>query len=163
MSGRTWLRLGAKAVHDIASIGFGGGLAACLVINVTANRASAAEFATARQLFAAIAQYALIPSMAVVVVSGLIAMAATRGYHDAGWAWVKAVLGISVFVGTVRLVGSGSAQADIAAAAAAATTDPSLLDAMLRSERNMLWLLIALCVVNVVLAVGRPRMMITVR
>ena len=160
MNGRTWLRLGAKAVHDIASIGFGGGLAACLVINLTANRASASEFATARHLFAAIAQYALIPSMAIVVVSGLIAMAATRGYHDAGWAWVKAVLGISVFVGTVRLVGSGGAQAELAAAV---VNDPSLLDAMLRSERNMLWVLIALCVVNVVLAVWRPRMMITVR
>ena len=163
MNARSWLRLSAKAIHDIASIGFGGGLVACLVINLTANRASASEFATARHLFAAIAQYALIPSMAVVVVSGLIAMAATRGYQDAGWAWVKAVLGISVFVGTVRLVGAGGAQADLAAAAMVTATDAGVLDAALRSERNMLWLLIALCVVNVVLAVWRPRMMMTVR
>ena len=159
MNGRRWLRLGAKAVHDIAAIGFGGGIAACLVINSVANRASASEFASARQAFAAIAQYVLIPSMAVVVVSGLIAMAATRGYQDAGWAWVKAILGLSVFLATVRVVGSDSKQADLAAAA----TDPTLLDAMLRSERNMLWLLIALCVVNVVLAVWRPRMMIKIR
>lgn len=159
MNGRRWLRLGAKAVHDIASIGFGGGLAACLVINLTANRASSAEIAAARQVFAAIAQYLLIPSMAVVVVSGLIAMMATRGYQDAGWTWVKAVLGISVFVATVRVVGGGSKQAELAAAA----TDAGLLDAMLRSERNMLWLLIALCVVNVVFAVWRPRLMIKVR
>ncbi len=147
-------------MHDIASIAFGGALAACLVVNVMANRESSTEFAASRQVFAAIAQYLLIPSMAILVVSGLIAMAATRGYQDAGWAWVKAVLGISVFVATVRVVGSGGKHAELVAAIA---TDPGLLDTMLRSERNMLWLLIALCVVNVVLAVWRPRLSITVR
>ena len=82
--------------------------------------------------------------------------------QDAGWVWVwvKAVLGIRVFVATVRLVGSDIKQAELVAAIA---TDPSTLDAMLRSERNMIWLLIALCVVNVVLAVWRPKMMIKVR
>ena len=127
MNGSRWTRLGAKVLHDIASISFGGGLAACLVINLTANRASASEFASARQVLAAIAEYVLIPSMAVVVVSGLIAMMATRGYQDAGWAWVKAVLGISVFVATVRLVGASSKQAELVAA----VTDPGMLDAML--------------------------------
>lgn len=158
MNGTRLLRLSAKALHDIASIAFGGGLAACLVINFVANRVSATEFAAARRAFAAIAQYLLIPSMAVVVVSGIIAMAATRGYQDAGWAWVKAVLGISVFVATLRVVGLGSNQAEFAAALA----DPGALDALLRTERNMLWVLIVLCVVNVVLAVGRPKMMIKV-
>ena len=159
MNSSRWLRLGAKALHDIASIAFGGGLVACLVINLTANRTSSPEFAAARQVFAAIAQYVLIPSMAVVVVSGLIAMMATRGYQDAGWTWVKAVLGISVFVATVRVVGGSSKQAELAAAA----TDAGWLDAMLRSERNMLWMLIALCVVNVLFAVWRPKMMIRIR
>lgn len=158
MNAQQWLRLSAKAVHDIASIGFGGGLAACLVVNLTANPAAAVEFAAARNTFAAIAEFVLIPSMAIVVVSGLIAMATTRGFHDAGWAWVKAVLGISVFVATVRLVGLGTKQAELAAAA----TDQSLLHAMLRSERNMLWVLIALCVVNVLFAVWRPRLMIKI-
>lgn len=159
MTGSRALRLGAKALHDIASISFGGGLAACLVINLMANRASASEFATARQLFAVIAQYVLIPSMTFVVVSGLIAMMATRGYKDAGWAWAKALLGVSVFVATVRLVGSGSLQAELLAA----VSDPSALDGLLRSERNMLWVLIVLCVVNVLFAVWRPKMMIKVR
>ena len=133
MNSQRWMRLGAKAVHDIASISFGGGLAACLVINLMANRASSSEFATARQVFTAIAQYVLIPSVAVVAVSGLAAMMATRAYQDAGWVWVKAVVGISV------------------------------LEAMLHSELNMLWLLVALCVINVFFAVWRPKLMITIR
>jgi hypothetical protein len=159
MNGRRALRLGAKALHDIAAIGFGGAMAACLVINLVANRASPAEFAAARHAFAAIAQYVLVPSMAVVVVSGLIALAATRAHRDAGWAWLKALLGLSVFEATLLVVGSSRPQAELAAAA----TDPALLDALLRSERNTLWLLIALSVVNVLLAVWRPRLSVKVR
>ena len=159
MNGKRWLRLTAKALHDIASIAFGGGLVACLVINLIASRMSISEFAASRQVFAAIAQYVLIPAVAVVALSGLVAMMATRGYQDAGWAWVKAVLGISVLVATFRVVGSSTTSSELAAVAA----DPGALAVLLRSERNMLWLLIALCVVNVVLAVWRPKMMIKIR
>ena len=154
MNSRRWLRLGAKALHEIASIGFGGALATCLVINLVANRASSEQFAAARKVFAAIAQYVLFPSMGIFVVSGLIYLAATRSYANAGWAWVKALLGLSVFEATLLIVGSGRQQAELAAAAANAT----LLDSPLRSERNTLWLLIAVSVANVVLAVWRPRL-----
>ena len=47
---RRWVRLGAKTLHDVASITFGGALAACLVINQVASRESAAEFAAATGL-----------------------------------------------------------------------------------------------------------------
>ena len=154
MNGRRWLRLGTKTLHEIASIGFGGALAACLVINLVPNRASSERFAAARKVFAAIAQYVLFPSMGIFVVSGLIYLAATRSYANAGWAWVKALLGLSVFEATLLIVGSGRQQAELAAAAANAT----LLDSPLRSERNTLWLLIAVSVANVVLAVWRPRL-----
>ena len=157
--GRRWLRQGSKALHEIAGIGFGGALAACLVINLVADRSAAPDFAVARQLFAAIARFVLVPSMAVVVVSGLISLAATRGYHDAGWAWLKALLGLSVFEATLLVVGASGKQAELAAAA----SDPALLAQLLRSERNTLWLLLALSVVNVLLAVWRPKLSVTVR
>ena len=153
-SRRRWVRLGAKTLHDLASLGFGGALAACLVINQVASRDTAAEFAAARQAFAAIAQFLLVPSMFVVVLSGLLALAATRAYTGAGWAWVKALLGLSLFEATLVVVGSRQKQAEIVAA----YVDPALLDTLLRSERNTLWLLLALSVVNVVLAVWRPRL-----
>ena len=159
-SGRRLWRLVAKVLHEVSAIGFGGGLAACLLINLMADRSSPAAFAAARQAFAAIANYLLVPSMAVVVVSGLLAIAATRGYIDAGWAWLKALLGITVFEATLMVVGSGSRHAELLAAA---TADPAGLATLLRSERNTLLLLIALCVVNVVLAVWRPRLTWRVR
>ena len=52
------------------------------------------------------------------------------------------------------VVGSKQKQAEIVAAYA----DPALLDSLLRSERNTLWLLLVLSVINVVLAVWRPRL-----
>ena len=153
-SRRRWLRLGAKTLHDLASMTFGGALAACLLINQIANREAGAEFTAARLTYSAIAQYLLIPSMFVVVLSGLIALAATRAYTSASWAWFKALLGISVFEATLVLVGSNQKQAAILAAQA----DPALLATLLRAERNTLWLLIVLSVINVVLAVWRPRL-----
>lgn len=159
-SSRRWWRMGAKVLHEVASIGFGGGLAACLVINGLADRSSPEAFASARIAFSAIAKYLLVPSMAVVVVSGLLAIAATRGYMDAGWAWLKALLGITVFEATLVVVGSDSRQAEMLAAV---TANPVALDALLRSERNTLLLLIVLCIVNVVLAVWRPRLTYRVR
>lgn len=159
-SSRRWWRMGSKVLHEVASIGFGGGLAACLLINGLADRSSPEAFATARTAFSAIAKYLLVPSMAVVVVSGLLAIAATRGYMDAGWAWLKALLGITVFEATLVVVGSGSRQAEMLAAV---TANPVALDTLLRSERNTLLLLIVLCIVNVVLAVWRPRLTYRVR
>jgi hypothetical protein len=156
MNQRTWLRLGAKTVHDIASIGFGGALAACLVINLTSNPAATAEFLAARQVFAAIAKYVLVPAMAVMTLSGLLALVATRGYRDAGWAWLKAIFGINVFAATLLLAGSAGNLGEIAAAVAAA--DLAALQRQLRSERITLWLLMALVVVNVILAVWRPKL-----
>lgn len=159
MTGRAWWRRSLKALHEISAIGVGGGLAACLVIGMTARIASPVEFAVARQAIAAIARYVLLPSLAVVLVTGLLAIAATRAFHDAGWAWVKALLGLSVFEATLVTVGASTRQAELAAAAA----DPGLLASLLHSERNTLLLLLGLSVANVVLAVWRPRLTVKIR
>lgn len=156
MNGRGWFRLGMKALHELGAIGLGGGLLVCLVLNSTADRTSPAEFAAARHLFAAVAQYVLLPSMGIVVVSGLLALAATRGYLGARWAWAKAALGLSLFEATFLVVGSADRQSDLTAAMVAA--DSALADSLLRAERNTLVLLLVLSVVNVVLAVWRPRL-----
>lgn len=159
MTGRAWWRRGLKALHEIAAIAVGGSLVACLVIGATANAASPAEFSAARQSVAAIARYVLVPSLAGVLVTGMLAIAATRAFHDAGWTWVKALLGLSLFEATLVTVGASVHQAELAAAAA----DPGLLASMLHSERNTLLLLIGLSAANVVLAVWRPRLTVKIR
>ena len=155
---RFWRR-SLKAVHEVASLGLGGGLAACLVLNLSSRGTSPENFVAARTAVDLIAHYILFPSLAGVLLSGLFAIAAKRGFHDAGWAWVKALLGLSVFEATLVTIGASRHQAELAAAAA----DPVLLSSMLNSERNTLFLLIAVCVANIVLAVWRPKLMIKIR
>ncbi len=159
MTGRAWWRRSLKALHEIAAIGSGGALAACLVIGLTANTASPSDFAAARLAIAGIARYVLLPSLALVLVTGMLAIAATRAFHDAGWAWLKALLGLSVFEATLVTIGASTRQAELAAAGA----DPTLLASLLHSERNTLWLLLGLSVANVVLAVWRPRLVPKIR
>ncbi len=155
---RFWRR-GLKALHEIAALGLGGGLAACLVINLGFQGGSPESFMTARIAFDAIARYILIPSLAAILLSGLLSIAATRGFHDAGWAWVKALLGISLFEATLLTVGASRRKEELLTAA----TDPSLLASLLTSERNTLLLLIGICIANIALAVWRPKLMIEIR
>ena len=122
-----------------------GSLAACLVLVATAPAHPAVAYAAARQGIAVITQWLLVPSLALVLISGLLAIAANKAYHNAAWAWVKALLGISLFEGTLLTVG-------------AAARDPGELPAALHSEWGTLWLLLAVAVTNIVLAVWRPRL-----
>ena len=161
MTGRAWWRRGLKIVHELSGIGVGGGFAACLVLGWTADPGSPAAFLASRDAVAAICRWILVPSLAVVLVSGLLAIAATRGYHSAGWAWVKAATGLLLFESTLVTVAASTRQAELAGAAVAG--DPSLAAALLRSERTTLWVLLALVVANVVLAVWRPRLAWKVR
>ena len=163
MNGRAAWRRSLKILHELSGIGVGGGFAACLVVGFAADPASPVAFAASRDIVAAIARWVLVPSLAVVLVTGLLAIAATRGYHDAGWAWVKAATGLLLFEATLVTVAASSRQAELASAVAAAASDPTLVAALLHSERTTLWVLLGLAVANVVLAVWRPRLVWKVR
>lgn len=155
---RFWRR-SLKALHELAALGLGGGLAACLVINLRFQGDAIESFVAARQCFEAIAQFVVIPSLAVILLSGLLSIAATRGFHDAGWAWVKALLGLSLFEATLLTVGASRKKDELLAV----VTDPSLLANLLNAERNTLLALIGICLVNIILAVWRPKLTITIR
>lgn len=147
-----------KALHEIGAIGVMGALATCVVLAWTAPTDSPVGYAAVRQGIAEVSKWILVPSLAIVVVSGLLSMAVTDAFHDAGWAWLKALLGLAMFEGTLLTV-SGSARraAELSAEAAAGQADPAQLAAVLRTEWGGLWLLLALSLANIVLAVWRPR------
>jgi len=147
-----------KALHELSAIGVLGSLACCLVLTATAPTESLVGYAAVRQGIAAIAQYLLLPSLGIVLISGLLAIAADNLYKNAAWAWIKALLGISVFEGTLLTINAGARRAaDLSALAASGHGDPEQLAQVLHSEWGGLWLLMALSLANVVLAVWRPR------
>jgi hypothetical protein len=145
-----------KSLHELGAVGVVGSLAACLVLVATAPTHSAVGYAAVRESIAALAKWLLVPSLGIVLVSGLLAIAANRAFHNAVWAWVKALLGVSMFEGT--LLTSARRAADLSALAASGHADPAQLAEVVRTEWGGLWLLISLSVANILLAVWRPRL-----
>jgi hypothetical protein len=156
---RLVLRKTLKVLHEVGSVGVLGAFAASLVLIAAApSPHELLAYAAARQGIAAIARWLLVPSLALVLISGLLAMVANDAYMEAGWAWIKALLGLSMFEGSLVTV-SGSARhaAQLAALAASGQPDPAQLAEVLRTERGGLWLLLLIALANIVLAVWRPR------
>ena len=88
----------------LGAIGFMGGLATCLVLVVNTAVEPTASFASIRNGIALINKWLLTPSLLVVLVSGLLAIAASDTYKNAGWAWMKALLGLVTFEGTLLTI-----------------------------------------------------------
>jgi hypothetical protein len=82
-----------------------------------------------------------------------------RPYHNAGWAWAKAVSDILVFEsGFVGILGPMQREAERSAAALAGKIEASSLAASLTAERNTLWILLAVATANVIFGIWRPRL-----
>ena len=113
------LRKALKALHEVGAIGAMGSYAACIVLLATAPGESPLAYAAVLQGIASIIKWLLIPSLTIVLISGLLAIAANDAYKNAAWAWVKALLGIGTFEGTLLTVGASARHAAELAALAA--------------------------------------------
>jgi hypothetical protein len=87
-----------KFLHTMGAIGLIGAMACLLVLlSLTPAPASLSEYALMRAAMGAIATFIFMPSLGLTLIAGLLAMAVNRGYHNAGWAWVKLFSGLLVF------------------------------------------------------------------
>jgi hypothetical protein len=157
---QAWKMLGKslKLLHEIGAIGTLGSFASCTVLLATAPKAPAA-YAAVLGGISAITQWMLVPSLALVLISGLLAIAANAAYKNAAWAWVKALLGVSTFEGTLLAVdGNARHAAELSALAASSHGDTIELARVLHTEWGGLLVLMSLALVNIVLAVWRPRL-----
>ena len=148
-----------KILHEIGAMGVVGSFAACLVLVLKGPTEPLIAYAAVRQAVALITQWLLLPSLVIVVTSGLLAIAANRAFHNAAWAWVKALLGLSMFEGTLLTINASARRAgELTALAVSGQGDAAQLAELLRTERGGLWLLLTLSLANIVLAVWRPRL-----
>ena len=144
----------------MGAIGLMGAMASLLVMLSFAPPPTALrEYALLRAAMGAVATWIFFPSLGLTLIAGLLAIALNRGFHGAGWAWLKAATGILIFEGGfVAVLGPMQREAERSALALAGKVDPGTLAASLGPERNTLWVLLAVSVANVVLGVWRPRL-----
>jgi hypothetical protein len=146
-----------KFIHEIGAAGLLGSVAACLILTGTAPTRSVAAYLALRQNVATIMNWLLMPSLVAVLLSGLLAIAANSAYHNSGWAWVKALLGVTMFEGSFLVIGASSRRvAELSAAVASGHTD-AIQTSTVQGEWGTLWFLLLLSIVNIGLAVWRPR------
>jgi uncharacterized membrane protein len=148
-----------KFLHTLAAIGFTGGLASLLVLHACLpDPAELQPFAALRMAQGAIAQWILFPSMGLVLISGLLAMAVTPSFQDRAWVWAKVATGILVFEGTLAYVQAPMERAaDRARLALSGEIPVTELGATLRPEWGSFWVMLGVGLANVVLGVWRPR------
>jgi hypothetical protein len=148
-----------KFLHTMGAVGLMGAAAALLVLlSAAPPPTSLGEYAAIRGAMGTIATWIFFPSLALTLISGLAAIAAHRGFHNAGWVWVKAATGILVFeAGFVGVIGPMQREADLSARVLAGQADAALLAGSLGAEQGTLWVVLAVATANVVLGVWRPR------
>lgn len=148
-----------KFLHTMGAIGLMGSMACLLVILYIAPApAEIVQYALLREAMSRIATWIFMPSLALALIAGLLAIAVNRAFHNAGWAWAKALSGILIFeYGLIGVQGPMRQEAELSARAAAGEVPITELSVSLGAERMSLWILLAVATANVVLGIWRPR------
>lgn len=148
-----------KFLHTMGAIGMMGAMATMLVLLAfTPEPSSLTEYARMRIAIGGVAEWLLLPSLGLVLASGLWSMAFTTGFHNAGWAWVKLAMGVLMFEGTlVSVQGPLQREAALSASALAGELDAAGLGTAMREEWLSLWVILGLATINVILGVWRPK------
>lgn len=151
-----------KLLHTVGAIGLLGSMATMLVIlaDITLPTQSLEIYVSQRTIMANIAEWLLLPSLGLTLVAGLFSMAFVKGFHNAGWAWLKLATGVVMFEGTLLgIQGPMEAEAELARRVLASGEGAAVaqLAVNLSSEWGSLWVLGFVAMVNVVVGIWRPR------
>jgi hypothetical protein len=152
------LRRLLKFLHTVAAGGMTGTIAALAVVMVLGPASiGGAGYVPVMVALAKVAAWILGPSLVLTVVTGLLSMAATPAFMDAGWVWAKAATGVVILEGGLHVLGPIQQEAKRGAEALAASPDPLSVARLLNAEANTLWWLLAVSIANIALGVWRPK------
>ena len=157
MNVSSFMRKATKILHTLASCGLIGALMGYIVILLAAPQDTPLAYSNARASIAALCNYLLLPSLAIALMSGLLSMVVHPPFREVRWAWLKALLGLSMFEATLGIIGSkASAAASLSARIAAGEAEQKALADTISSEWGALAAIMLLSLANVVVGIWRP-------
>ena len=107
-----------------------------VLLSVAPAPTALAGYASIRGAMGEIATWIFLPSLALTLVAGLLAIAFNRAYHNAGWALAKLATGVLIFEsGFVGVLGPIQDEAERSAGALAGRVDPATLAALAEEIR----------------------------
>jgi hypothetical protein len=147
-----------KILHELATVGYMGAIVVIMVLLVGAKGLSPEGYVAIRAGIAAVSTYVFMPSLGLVLLTGIAAMAANPAFQEAEWAWGKLLLGVVVFEGSlIGIAGNADRAALVAVDIVAGVAAPDAIAAIERHEWGALWIMLVVSVINIVLGVWRPR------
>src|ERR1700749_1290660 len=133
-----------KFLHTIGAIGLMGAMACLLLLlGFVPRPTSLPEYAMMSAAMGGIVTWIFLPSLALTLIAGLLAIAANRAYHSAGWAWAKLATGILIFEwGFTAILGPLQEEAELSARVLAGAADAAELATSMAAERSSPWVLL---------------------
>ena len=153
------LRRLLKLAHSLGSIGMAGGIAAIILLVSTGPEvAASAEYLSLREGVYAISHTLVLPSMALIFLSGVLAMAAHFPFQNALWVWLKLGAGFLIFESMLATLDAPARRAveAVRQAVDGQLSEPDLSAAIVNHWAAW-WVILILAALNVVLAIWRPR------
>lgn len=153
-----------KLLHLASMAAFAGALMVSLVLADSAEGVTAAGVASVRRSIAVVGEAVVVPSLIVLLVTGMLLVVARPNLIHARWVWAKAALGTVAAAVALFVVLPAERHAAIAAnEGSLGAPSLDLMQRALQSELLGTTLTLALVVLAVLLAVWRPRLGATSR
>ena len=143
----------------MGAVGFMGSVASLLVLeHLAPPPGSLAGYTLMRSAMVSIGTWVFVPSLILTLIPGLIAIAVTPAFHNAGWAWIKAATGILIFAGSLHVLAPIQDEARLSLEVVAGKLAPSELAGIAQGESATMWVLLVVATANVVLGIWRQRL-----
>lgn len=153
------LRRFLKLAHTLGAFGMAGGIAAFMLLaNSSPEPAATPEFLAIREGLYTISRTLVLPSMALIFLSGVLAMAVHFPFQNALWAWLKLGAGFLIFESMLATLDAPARRAvEFTTRAIEGEMSQAQLAASIESPWGAWWVILVLAGLNVVLAIWKPR------
>jgi uncharacterized membrane protein len=147
-----------KGLHTFGAIGMTGGYLAFVVLIYAAEARPPAEALVLREAIGRLFTVLIVPSVALALVTGLLAMALRPAFINAGWVWLKLSTTVVALEGSFGMQARARDVEALVRALARGEGEARELAGLAGREKGALAMLLVIAGANVVLGVWRPKL-----